>query len=115
MVLSNKNKFNLKYGQPKNQANSKADIVRLTGIPKRILDDVFDRAVGARKTNPQSVRQASTGKKIGGKSLKGKMSAEQWGYARIYSFVMKQPGTWGKSDKDLADKVRKLKIKGYIR
>lgn len=115
MVLSNKNKFNLKYGQPKNQANSKADIVRLTGIPKRILDDLFDRAVGARKTNPESVRQVSTGKKIGGKSLKGKMSAEQWGYARIYSFVMKQPGTWGKSDKDLADKVRKLKIKGYIR
>ena len=115
MVLSNKNKFNLKYGQPKNKSNSKADIVRLTGIPKRILDEVFDRAVGARKTNPESVRQVSTGKKIGGKSLKGKMSAEQWGYARIYSFVMKQPGTWGKSDKDLADKVRKLKIKGYIR
>ena len=115
MVLTNKQKFNLKYKQPKNQANSKADIVRLTGIPKRILDEVFDRAVGARKTNPQSVRQVSTGKKIGGKSLKGKMSAEQWGYARIYSFVMKQPGTWGKSDRDLADKVKKLRIKGYIR
>ena len=28
---------------------------------------------------------------------------------------MKRPGTWGKADKDLADKVRKLKIKGYIK
>ena len=60
---------------------------------------------------PQSVRRASDGKKVGGKSLKGKMSAEQWGQARVYSFVMKQPGTWGKADKDLADKVKKSKSK----
>jgi len=114
MVITNKQKFNLKYKQPKDQPNSKKDISKLTGIPIKILDEIFYRAVGARKTNPQSVRSLS-GKKIGGKSLKGKMSAEQWGYSRIYSFIMKQPGTWGKSDKDLADKVRKLKIKGYIR
>jgi hypothetical protein len=115
MVVTNKQKFNLKYKQPKDQPNSKKDISKLTGIPIKILDEVFDRAVGARKTNPQSVRSVTTGKKVGGKTLKGKMSAEQWGYSRIYSFIMKQPGTWGKSDKDLADKVRKLKIKGYIR
>jgi len=28
---------------------------------------------------------------------------------------MKQKGTWGGADKDLADKVKKLKIKGYMR
>jgi len=114
-VLSNKQKFNIKYKQDKDKANSKADITRLTGIPKRILDEVFDRAIGARKTNPESVRRASDGKKVGGKSLKGKMSGEQWGYSRIYSFVMKQPGTWKKADADIADKVRKLKIKGFMR
>ncbi len=102
MVTTNKMKFNRKYKQPLQQANSKADIVKLTGIPLRILNDVFDRGVGAYKTNPQSVR----------KSVK---SPEQWAYARVYSFVMKQPGTWGKADKDLADKVKKLKIKGYTR
>ena len=42
------------------------------------------------------------------------MSAEQWAMARVYSFVMKGP-TWKTADSDLADKVRKLKIKGYIR
>ena len=114
MVQTNKQKFNLKYNQPKDQSNSKRDISKLTGIPVKILDEIFDRAVGARKTNPQSVRSLS-GKKVGGKSLKGKMSAEQWGYGRLYSFVMKQSGTWGKADKDLADKVKKLKIKGYMR
>ena len=115
MVVTNKNKFNAKYGFPKDDGHSKAEIVRLTGIPKRILDKVYYRGVGARKSNPTSVRSATTGKKGGGTSLKGKMSAAQWGYGRIYSFIMKQEGTWKKADKDLADEVKKLKIKGYMR
>lgn len=102
MIVTNKNKFNAKYKQKPNQSNSKSDIVKLTGIPLRIINEVFKRGVGAYKTNPKSVRP----------SVK---SPEQWAYARVYSFVMKQPGTWGKADKDLADKVKKLKIKGYIR
>jgi len=109
MVVSNKNKFNAKYGFTKDASHSRAEISRLTGIPIGILNQVFRRGVGARKTNPQSVRKVSSGKKVGGSSLKGKMSAEQWAQARIYSFVMKQPGTWGKADKDLADKVRARK------
>jgi len=28
---------------------------------------------------------------------------------------MKAPGTWGGADKDLAEKVKKKKIKGYTR
>ena len=114
-MVTNKEKYNAKYKFPKGTSHSKADISKTTGIPKRILDEVFDRGVGARKTNPESVRSATTGKKVGGKSLRGKMSAEQWGYGRVYSFVMKQPGTWGKADKDLAEKVKKKKIKGYVR
>ena len=114
-MSTNKNKFNKKYGFKLDEGHSKAEISRLTGIPRSILDQVFDRGVGARKTNPESVRSATTGKKVGGRSLKGKMSAEQWGYGRIYSFVMKQPGTWGRADKDLAEKVKAKKIKGYMR
>ena len=113
MVVTNKQKFNLKYKQPKDQPNSKKDISKLTGIPMKILDEIFDRALMAHKNNPQSVRSLS-GKKIGGKSLKGKMSAQQWAMARVYAFVMKGK-TYKTADKDLADKVRKLKIKGYIR
>ena len=112
---TNKEKYNTKYKFAKGTAHSKSDISKKTGIPKRILDQVYDRGVGARKTNPQSVRSVKTGKKVGGKSLKGKMSAEQWAMGRVYSFVMKQSGTWGKADKDLADKVKKLKLKGYSR
>ena len=109
MVTTNKDKYNAKYKFPKGTSHSRSDIAKKTGIPLRILTEVYKRGQGARKSNPQSVRSATTGKKIGGASLRGKMSAAQWGQARVYSFVMKQPGTWGKADKDLADKVRKLK------
>ncbi len=114
-MLTNKQKYNAKYGFPKDQGHSKAAIVKTTGIPKRILDKVYYRGTGARKSNPQSVRSASTGKKVGGSSLRGKMSANAWGYGRLYSFIMKGKGTWGKADKDLADEVKKLNIKGFKR
>ena len=115
MTTTNKNRFNIKYGFPKDKAHGKASIVKLTGIPKRILDKVYYRGTGARKSNPQSVRSAATGKKVGGASLRGKMSGPQWGYSRVYSFLMKQKGTWGGADKDLAKEVKALKIKGYMR
>ena len=103
MTVTNKQKYNKKHGFKKDQSHSKKDISKKTGIPVSILDKVYYRGVGARKSNPESVRSLS-GKKVGGKS-----------YSRIYSFIMKQPGTWGKADKDLADEVRKKKIKGYMR
>ena len=101
MVLTNKQKFNKKYKQKLNEPNSKKDISKLTGIPMRILNESYYRGIGAFKTNPKSVRP--------------NMTKESWAQSRLYSFVMKRPGTWGKADKDLADKVRKLNIKGYIR
>ena len=112
---TNKESYNARYKLPKDTSHSRSEIARRTGIPTRILTSVFKRGVGARKGNPQSVRSASSGKKVGGSSLRGKMSGAQWGQGRIYSFVMKRPGTWGKADKDLAEKVKKMKIKGYTR
>lgn len=114
-MVTYKEKYNAKYKYPKGTGHSKEDISKKTGIPVGILDQIFDRAIGARKNNPSSVRRASDGKKVGGQSLKGKMSANAWGYSRIYSFIMKGPGTWGKADADLAREVKKLRIPGYIR
>ncbi len=115
MVVTNKNKYNAKYGFTKDESHSKTAISRKTGIPLSILNAVYDRGLGARRSNKASVRRASDGKKVGGNTLKGKMSGSQWGYGRIYSFVMKGKGTWGGADRDLAEKVKKKKIKGYSR
>tara|TARA_R110002096_G_scaffold397274_1_gene593218 strand:- start:1353 stop:1583 length:231 start_codon:yes stop_codon:yes gene_type:complete len=74
---TNKEKYNVKYGFPKDTSHSRAAISKTTGVPLRILTEVAKRGAGARKSNTQSVRSASTGKKIGGASLRGKMSAAQ--------------------------------------
>ena len=99
MVKTNKNKFNEKYKQPLNQPNSKKDISKLTGIPMSILDDVFDRGVGAFKTNPQSVRPQVT-------------SAEQWAMARVYASINPKSKSY-KIDKShlIKDNKKKKKIK----
>ena len=94
-----KQKFNKKFKQDKDESNSLAKMTRLTGIPKKILEDVYDRGVGAYKTNPTSVRPQVK-------------SEEQWAYARVYAFIMK--AYTGKEkinqDQDLYDKIKnKLK------
>jgi len=106
MVLTNKNKYNIKYGFPRNESHSITDISKKTGIKRSILQQVYNRGVGARLTNPSSVRSVKDGKKRGGESLKGKMSGEQWGMGRVYGFVMKNPKqvAVGKPDRDLWDK-----------
>ncbi len=75
MTLTYKQKFNRKYKQPKDQSNSLADIARLSGIKRGSLQKIYNKGVGAYKTNPSSVRP----------QVKSK---EQWAMARVYSAVM---------------------------
>jgi hypothetical protein len=70
-----KNQFNKKYGFEQDTPHSLADISKITGYKKTGLETIFDKGVGAFKTNPQSVR-------------KGIRSPEQWAQARVYSAVM---------------------------
>lgn len=75
MVITYKNKFNNKYGFPKDETHSIDEIAKITGYKKSGLDTIFSKGIGAYKTNPASVRP----------SVK---SSEQWAYARVYSAVM---------------------------
>ena len=96
MTLTNKQKFNKKYGFPKDAPHSKKEISKLSGVSMSVLNKVYDRGLGARKSNPGSVRNL--------KGVKGgagpKMSGQQWAMARIYSYVMKGK-TYYTADKDL--------------
>ena len=69
-----KQKFNLKYKQPKDKSNSLEDISRLTGFKKSGLQTIFNKGVGAFRTRPDSVR-------------KGITSEDQWAMARVYEAV----------------------------
>jgi len=76
-MVTNKEKFNKKYKQPKGSSNSLADIAKLTGIKKSALQKIYNKGIGAYKTNPGSVRP--------------NMTRQQWAYARVYSSVMGGP------------------------
>lgn len=112
--MSNKEKFNKKYGFPANKSHSLNDLAKISGIKKSILQEVYNRGTGAWKTNVSSVRlkkDFSKNPNVKKYPRSARLTKEQWSFARVYSFLMKQAGTWGKADKDLADKVRKSKKK----
>ena len=100
MVETNRQKFLKKY-KLENKGYSISEIAKITGLKRNILQQVYNRGVGARKTNPESVRSASRpGTKPGGKTLRGKMTANQWGMARVYGFVMRNPKQVNKGQPD---------------
>ncbi len=105
-MVTNRQKYNKRYGFSSNQSHSIADISKTTKISKAILNKVYLRGKGAAKSNPQSVRNLKGVKGGPGK----KMSPEQWGYGRIYSFVMNGK-TRTTGDKDLWEKVKASKKK----
>ncbi len=74
MVLTYKNKFNIKYKQDKNKSNSLSDISKLTGYKKSGLQIIYNKGVGAYRTNRGSVRPTVK-------------SPEQWAMARVYASV----------------------------
>ena len=110
--MTQKTEYNKRHGFKANESHSKQDIAKISKVPKKILDEVYDRGVGAHKTNPESVRVKGTFKKDPAVPLSKKLPKEQWGYARVYSFVNKIEGPRKLNhDKDLLPKIPKLKGK----
>lgn len=75
---------------------SKEDLAKITKVPLKIIQEVYNRGIGAYETNPESVRIKGTFKK-GPAPMSKKLSKEQWAMARVYSFLDENP----KHDSDL--------------
>jgi len=93
MPIINSREFKKQHGLDPAATLSLAEVSRLSGVPRAALQEVYNRGVGAFKTNPESVRP----------QVKSK---EQWAMARVYSFVMKRRSTFGGADKDVAVQYR---------
>lgn len=74
-VVTYKNKYNKKYGYDENESHTLDEISKDTGVSKKGVQQIYNKGIGAYKTNPQSVRP----------NVKSK---EQWAMARVYSAVM---------------------------
>jgi len=108
-----KEKYNKRYGQALDSSNSKAKIARQSGISINIINQVYDRGIGAYNNNLASVRLKGSFKKNPDlrKGASMRLSKEQWALARVYAFVGKaldkdEPQN---QDLDLIAKVRKKK------
>jgi len=74
MVETYKNKFNRKYGFPKDKSHSLSSISKLTGYKRSGLQTIYNKGAGAFRSNPSSVRPMVKSK-------------EQWAMARVYASV----------------------------
>jgi hypothetical protein len=91
MPLINSKQFKKLHNIPSNYTLSLKDISIVSDMPLKALQEVFNKGVGAYYTNPTSVRPQVR-------------SAEQWAFARVYSFVMKRKTTFYGADKHIAEK-----------
>ena len=71
---THKEKYNTKYNHSKGDSHSLKDISKETGVGMKGIQQIYNKGIGAYKTNPSSVRD----------NVKSK---EQWAQARVYSAV----------------------------
>jgi hypothetical protein len=93
MPIINSQVFKRKHNINIDKSLSLKEIAKLSKMPVQALTEVFNKGVGAYHTNPSSVRPMVK-------------SPEQWGFARVYSFVMKRKGTYGGVDKHIREKYK---------
>jgi hypothetical protein len=82
---------------------SLGELSKVSKVSRPILQQVYDRGIGAYKTNPTSVRMKGTFRKGVNAPYSKKLSKEQWAMARVYSFLDGNP----KHDGDLRRKTRR--------
>jgi hypothetical protein len=94
-------------GLPKDTTLSIEELAEHTDLPVEALQEVYNRGVGAWKTNPESVRLKDFSKNynLSQYPRSARLGKEQWGMARVYSFVDKGK-TFHTADADIAKKYR---------
>lgn len=73
------------------------ELSKISKVPKATLQEVYNRGIGAYKTQPKSVRLQHSFVKNVDAPMSAKLSKEMWAMARVYSFLMGNP----KHDNDL--------------
>jgi len=94
--MTHRESFLKKKGLP-DKPYSLKELSDASGVKMTILRQVYNRGIGAYKTNPVSVRMQGSFKKNVAAPLSMKLSKEQWAMARVYSFLDGNP----KHDTDL--------------
>lgn len=86
---THKEQWNVRHGFHKDKSHQLAALARESKYPVAVLQEVYNRGVGAHATNPRSVRLKGSFKKNVKAPISSKLSKEQWGMARVYAFLNK--------------------------
>jgi hypothetical protein len=92
-MVVNSVEFKKKHGIPVRQGLDLKEIAKLSKMPLKALQEVYNKGIGAYKTNPSSVRPQVK-------------SAEQWAYGRVYAFVMKTKKVYYGADDSIRTKYK---------
>ena len=106
--MTNRTAFLRKHNLPSDSSLSLHEIASYSGMPIAALRKVYEKGLGAYHTNPESVRVKGTFKKDPSAPLSKKLSAQQWGMARVYAFVMKTKKVFYGADRHIAEQYKLL-------
>jgi len=104
---TNREQFLKFFDLPKDTSLSLEQIAMLSQMPTKALQEVYNRGVGAWKTNIASVRlkkDFSKNPNVTKYPRSARLTKEQWGLARVYAFVMGTKKVYEGSDRDVAVK-----------
>lgn len=87
----------LKANKLEDKGYSLEELSKISKVPVSILQEVYNRGIGAHRTSPQSVRMKGSFKKGVDAPMSKKLSKEQWAQSRVYSYLDGNP----KHDNDL--------------
>ena len=92
-------------GLPKDTTLSLEELAEHTDLPIEALQEIYNRGIGAWKTNISSVRLKDFSKNpnLSKYPRSARLGKEQWAMARVYSFVDKGK-TFHTADADIARK-----------
>jgi len=102
-MATNKKKFLKLHDLPADTSLSLNDISALSDMPVEALQLVYDRGIGAWKTNPESVRLQFSFHKKANVPRTARLGKEQWAAARVYAFVMKTKKVYYGADNDIRE------------
>ena len=81
----------LKAHKLEDKSYSLDELAKISSVPVDILQQVYDRGIGAYRSQGKSVRLKGSFVKNVDAPMKKKLSKEQWAYARVYSFLDGNP------------------------
>ena len=93
-------------GLPHTAHLSIAELSKMLGLSAKALQEVYNRGVGAWKSNPSSVRlkkDFSKNPDLSQYPRSARLTKEQWAMARVYSFINKGT-TFTTTDSDIAQR-----------